>query len=408
MHCGTEWLAGTGKGKGARMKRTMKGMMIGLAAVALLATTACGNASQTSANGTSGAAPEAKTVKIGFAAPLTGDNAVYGLGMQRAATLAIEEANASPEAKAKGITFELQAGDDAGDPKQAVNVANSLAGNRDVVAVVGHFNSGCSIPASPVYNDAKMAMVTVSSNPQLTAVGLRNVDRVVAKDDAQGAFAGELANKLGYKKVALIDDSTSYGQGLAAEFKKAFEAKGGKISYAEAIQPKEVDFSALVTKLAFQKPEAVYYAGAHSEGALFSRQMKTNGLKVPVIGGDMLYTPEYIKLAGAANVEGDMATSLGLPLDQQPKGTEFATKYEAKFGKAPEAYDSYAYDATRCIINAVLVAGPDRAAVMAAVRNGTLADGVTGSVAFDANGDNKVQVISAYKVTGGEWKQIQQ
>jgi branched-chain amino acid transport system substrate-binding protein len=391
------------------MKRSTQAIMIALAAAALLATTACGgNAAQTGTSTTSENSSAAKTVKIGFAAPLTGDNAVYGQGMQRATALAIEEANASPEAKAKGITFEMQAGDDAGDPKQAVNVANSLAGNREVVAVVGHFNSGCSIPASPVYNEAKMAMVTVSSNPQLTAVGLPNVNRVVAKDDAQGAFAGELATKLGYKQVALVDDSTSYGQGLAAEFKKAFEAQGGKIVFSEAVQPKEVDFSALVTKLASKKPQAIYYAGAHSEGALFTRQMKTNGLKVPLIGGDMLYTPAYIKIAGAENAEGDIATSLGLPLDQQPRGAEFAAKYEKKYSKAPEAYDSYAYDAARCIINAVLSAGTDRAAVMAAVRNGTLADGVTGSVAFDANGDNKVQVISAYKVTGGEWKQIQQ
>jgi branched-chain amino acid transport system substrate-binding protein len=382
---------------------------VGIALVATLALTLVGCAAQSSqgASSTSTADTSAKTVKIGFAAPLTGDNAIYGQGMQRAVNLAVEEANASETVKAKGITFGVQAGDDAGDPKQAVNVASSLAADREVVAVVGHFNSGCSIPAAPVYKNSKMAMVTVSSNPQLTAVGFPNVDRVVAKDDAQGAFAGELASKLGFKQVALIDDSTPYGQGLAAEFKKAFQAKGGTVVMSEAIQPKEVDFSALVTKLKAKSPQAVYYAGAHSEGALLTRQMKMNGLKVPLMGGDMLYTPEYIKIAGADNADGDMATSLGTPLDQQPRGTEFAAKYQAKYGKAPEAYDSYAYDAARCIIQAVLSAGPDRAAVMSAVRNGTLSDGVTGVVAFDANGDNKVQVISAYKVTGGEWKQLQ-
>jgi branched-chain amino acid transport system substrate-binding protein len=346
-------------------------------------------------------------VKIGFAAPLTGDNAIYGEGMKRAVELAIEEANASSDAKAKGITFSIHAEDDAGDPKQAVNVANILAGDTDVVALVGHFNSGCSIPASPVYNEASMAMVTVSSNPQLTAQGYKVVDRVVAKDDAQGGYAGKLASDMGFDTVALIDDATPYGQGLATEFKKAYTSAGGSIVAEDRIQPKEVNFSALVTKLKKKAPKAVYYAGAHTEGALLSKQLKEAGLKVPVMGGDMLYTPEYIKIAGADNAEGDMATALGLPLEQQPKGVEFKTKYEAKYGKAPEAYDSYAYDAALTIINAVMTAGNDRAAVAEAIRAGSI-DGVTGTVAFDANGDNKQQVISAYKVEGGEWKQIQQ
>jgi branched-chain amino acid transport system substrate-binding protein len=351
---------------------------------------------------------EAKTVKIGFAAPLTGDNAVYGEGMQRAVQLAIDEANASSEAKEAGVTFEIQAADDAADPKQAVNVANALAGDQAVVAVVGHFNSGCSIPAAPVYDEAKMAMVTVSSNPQLTATGLQNVNRIVAKDDAQGGFAGELAYKLGYENVALIDDATPYGQGLAGEFKRAFEAQGGKIVAEERVQSKEVDFSAVVTKLKSVKPDAVYYAGAHTEGALITKQMKEAGLDVPVMGGDMLYTPEYVKIAGADNADGDIATALGLPLEQQPRGVEFMESYQEAYDKAPEAYDSYAYDAAWIIINAVLDAGAERDNVLAAVRGGTLDDGVTGTVAFDANGDNTEQVISAYKVTGGEWKQIEE
>lgn len=353
-----------------------------------------------------GDAAEAETVKIGFAAPLTGDNAVYGEGMKRAVELAIEEANKSAEAKDAGVTFEIRAEDDAGDPKQAVNVANALAGDNDVVGLVGHFNSGCSIPAAPVYEKADMAMVTVSSNPQLTAQGYKIVNRVVAKDDAQGGFSGELAASMDFTNVALIDDATPYGQGLATEFKKAFIAKGGKLASEDRIQPKEVDFSALVTKLKGEKVDAVYYAGAHTEGALLTKQMKQAGLKVPVMGGDMIYTPEYVKIAGAANAEGDMATALGLPLEQQPKGAEFKAKYEEKYGKAPEAYDSYAYDAAWALINAVIEAGADRAAVAEAVRAGTV-DGVTGAVAFDENGDNKEQIISAYKVTGGEWEQIE-
>lgn len=377
-----------------------------LVAALALALSAVGCAAQPAPE-TDDAAAEATVVKIGFAAPLTGDNALYGEGMKRAVELAIEEANGSEAAMAKGITFEIKAEDDAADPKQAVNVANALVADAGVVALVGHFNSGCSIPASPVYNEANMAMVTVSSNPQLTAQGYNVVNRIVAKDDAQGGFAGNLATELGFKKVALIDDATPYGQGLATEFKKAFTAAGGEIISEDRIQPKEVNFSSLVTKMKKDGPDAVYYAGAHTEGALITKQMTEAGLKVPVIGGDMLFTPEHIKIAGADNAEGDIATSLGLPLEQQPKGAEFLERYQAKFGAAPEAYDSYAYDAANVIIAAVLEAGADRAAVASAIRAGSV-DGVTGTIAFDENGDNKQQIISAYKVEAGEWKQIQQ
>lgn len=387
------------------MRHTLRKMAALVAAVALVSA-AAGCATPEADEGDDAAEP-VTTVKIGFAAPLTGDNALYGEGMQRAVNLAIEEANASQAAMDANIEFVIQPGDDAADPKQAVNVANALAGDQGVVAVVGHFNSGCSIPAAPVYEESDMAMVTVSSNPQLTSTGLTNVNRIVAKDDAQGGYAGDLAYSLGYDKVALIDDATPYGQGLAAEFKKAFEAKGGEVVTEDRIQPKEVDFSALVTKIKAQSPKAVYYAGAHTEGALLTKQMKEAGLNVPVMGGDMLYSPEYIKIAGEKNAEGDYSTSLGLPLDQQPRGVEFKEAYEAKFGSAPEAYDSYAYDAAWIIIQAVLEAGPDRAAVLEAVRNGTLEGGVTGTVAFDENGDNKEQVISAFQVTDGEWKQLE-
>ena len=327
--------------------------------------------------------------------------------MKKAVQLAIDEANASDELKAAGYKLDLHAEDDMGDPKQAVNVANLLASDQKVVGVVGHFNSGCSIPASPVYNNVKLAMVSVSSNPALTAQGLPNVARVVAKDDAQGAAAGELvATKLGIKKVAVVDDSTPYGQGLAAQFISAYENAGGQVVAEEHINAGENDFGALSNRIKAKAPDGIYYAGALNQGALLSKQSKEAGLKVPLIGGDMLYSADYIAVATPANAEGDVATSLGLPLEQQPKGTEFAEKYKAKYGSEPEAYDSYAYDAAWTIIKAIIKAGPDRAKVMEAVRNGSI-DGVTGVVAFDKNGDNKQQIISEYKVTGGEWVQLQ-
>jgi len=371
-----------------------------VAALAAPGCTASDTPDETGSGGT-----EVQEVKIGFAAPLTGDNAVYGQGMQRAVELAFKEANADEDVKAAGYEFILRAEDDQGDPKQAVNVANALAGDADVVGVIGHFNSGCSIPASTVYDKAGLTMISVSSNPELTAKGYAVVNRIVAKDDAQGTFAAELLfDKKGFKKVAVIDDSTQYGQGLAQEFVKAFTAKGGTVLANEQVQSKQVDFSATVTKIKALVPDAVYYAGAHTEGALISKQMKEGGLKVPLVGGDIIFSDDYISIAGAANAEGDMATILGLPLEQQPRGEDFKAAYEAEYEEAPQAYDSYAYDQAWIFVRAVMEAGPDRGALADAVRGGSY-DGVTGVTEFDENGDTKNQVISWYNVLGGKWVQ---
>ena len=389
------------------MKHRSLGMLALLAGLLLALTLLVACSSSSDSTSSSDESPQAPTtVKVGFAAPLTGDNALYGQGMRRAVELAIEEANASQEAKDAGYTFVLRAEDDQGDPKQAVNVANLLVSDPGVVGIVGHFNSGCSIPASAVYYRAKMPMVSVSSNPALTANGYGNVNRIVAKDDAQGAYAAKLVkDKLALTKVAIVDDSTPYGQGLAAEFEKTFTELGGTIVAREQIQSKAVDFSALVTKLKADNPQAIYYAGALNEGALIAKQSKEGGLNVPLIGGDMIYSPDFIKIAGAKNAEGDIATALGLPLEQQPKGNEFKEKYQAKFNKDPEAYDSYAYDSAWIIVRSVLASKPKAEEVGKAIRVGTF-DGVTGTVKFDGDGDNKEQIISSYQVTNGEWVQM--
>jgi branched-chain amino acid transport system substrate-binding protein len=389
------------------MTRRYARVAAGLVVAAVLVTTALAGCSQKPADETGDATGAATTtVRIGFAAPLTGDNAIYGQGMKRAVEMAIAEANDSAEAKAAGYEFVLAAQDDQADPKQAVNVANLLVGDTGVVAVVGHFNSGCSIPASPVYDRADMAMVSVSSNPQLTAQGFVTVNRIVAKDDAQGGAAAELAyGTLGFRKVVVIDDSTPYGEGLATEFIKGFEAAGGQVLATEKIQAKEVDFSALMTRFGAVDPDAIYYGGAHTEGALISKQAKAAGLTVPVVGGDMLFSADYVSIAGATNAEGDLCTSLGLPLEQQPRGVDFKNAYLERFGQEPEAYDSYAYDSAWIIINAVLEAGTDRVAVAEAIRSLSY-EGVTGTVDFDDAGDTKNAAISTYKVVGGAWEQL--
>lgn len=386
----------------------LRGTVVAFLAAALIggSLSACGGGAS-SGTSASGDQTQTKTVKLGFAAPLTGDNAIYGEGMLRAVRLAIKEANASDEFKKAGYQFEVNAQDDQGDPKQAVNVANMLVGDSGVSGVVGHFNSGCSIPASSVYQKAGLAMVSVSSNPQLTAHGLDVVNRVVAKDDTQGEYAAGLVKKLGFTKVAVIDDSTPYGEGLAAEFVKRFEADGGKVVRKDKIQAKEVDFSAVVTRIKAAGAEAIYYGGAHAEGGLISKQASEQGLDVPVIGGDMIFSKDYIEIAGATNAEGDICTSLGLPLEQQPRGAEFKASYKKEYNQDPQAYDSYAYDSAWIIMRAVLKAGTERGAVAKAIRS-TPFDGVTGAGSFDANGDTSNKAISAYKVVKGEWQQIKE
>ncbi len=376
-------------------------------ATLLLASTALVGCGTTDSDEPTGESPaETVEVKIGFAAPLTGDNAVYGQGMRRAAELAFKEANNSEEVLAAGYQFVLRAEDDQADPKQAVNVANLLAGDSEILGVIGHFNSGCSIPASPVYEEADMAMITVSTNPQLTMQGFDVVNRIVARDDAQGDYAANLVyGDFGFARVIVVDDSTQYGQGLADEFQATFVDLGGEVLAREAIQTREVDFQALVTKMGGMEPDAVYYAGAHTEGGLISKQMTESGLDVPLIGGDIIFSDEYIQIAGENNAENDVATMLGLPLDQQARGQDFRASYEAEYGVTPEAYDSYAYDAAAIFVQAVLQAGPDRAGVANAVRSIQF-DGVTGVTQFDGNGDTLNQVISAYRVVSGAWEQI--
>lgn len=383
-----------------------------LAAVAL-AVTGCGG---TTTTGTGTGSTTAVTVKIGIGAPITQGATALGLGMERGAKLAIADMNKSAEAKAAGITFVGVTGDDQGDPKVGVNVANQFASDPALVGVMGHLNSGVSIPGSAVYNRAKIVMVSpASTNPQLTLQGFNNVFRVCTIDSVQGPAAADRAiADLGKKAVFVVDDSTPYGTGLADEFAKEFAAKGGKVLGREKTGDKDTDFKALVTKIKSTNPDLVYYGGIYNAGALLSKQMKDGGVKVPLMGGDGLYDGQYIKLAGAANAEGDFATSVGLPLEQLPSGEKFKTEFKAAYPNDEiAAYDAYSYDAATVIMKGVLAAAgkvtaakitsaEGRDAIIAAVA-ATNYEGVTGAVAFDAKGDTTNKAITLYTVKGGVW-----
>lgn len=380
-----------------------------LAAVALVVT-GCGGGS------TSGGGKTAVTVKIGIGAPITQGATALGLGMERGAKLAIADLNKSADAKAAGITFVGVTGDDQGDPKTGVNVANQFASDPALVGVMGHLNSGVSIPASAVYNRANIVEISpASTNPQLTLQGLKNVFRVCTIDSVQGpAAADDAVDKLGVKSVFVVDDSTPYGTGLADEFAKEIAAKGGKVLGREKTSDKDTDFKALVTKIAATKPDLVYYGGVYNAGAVLAKQLKDGGVDAPMMGGDGLYDAQFVALAGASNAEGDFATSVGLPLDQLPQGAQFESEFKAAYpGKEIAAYDAYSYDAAMVIGKATLAAakkvGADKVTTTAgrqeiiaqvAAFKGT---GITGDIAFDKNGDTTNKAITLYVVKNGVW-----
>ena len=385
-----------------------------LVAVAMIGT-GCSSSSTTS-SGTTGTTKSVTEIKIGIGAPLTAGATALGLGMQRGAELAIEQANASSTVTAASLKFTGIAGDDQGDPKTGVTVANTFASDPALVGVMGHLNSGVSIPASKVYADKKIVMVSpASTNPALTQQGLANVFRVCTTDAVQGPAAANFAsNLLGFKSVYVVDDSTPYGEGLASEFQKQFLANGGKVTGTAKTSDKDTDFNALVTKIKATNPDFIYYGGIYNAGALFAKQAKDGGIKGPLMSGDGLYDPKFIELAGAAEAEGDFATSVGFPTDKLPAGQDFLAAYAKKYpGVDPAAYDAYAYDATNVIIDAVVKAagsvGADKVVSPAGrdqiIKNvaATNTTGVTGAISFDSTGDTTNKAITLYTVQGGKW-----
>jgi len=370
------------------MKKILGGMLIGVVCVFLAG---CGVKKEM--------AKEEKVVKIALVCPLTGDIAAMGQGMKNGATLAIEEANQT----SKEIKFELLALDDRADPKEAVNVANQIVSDKDVCGVVGHLNSGCSIPASAVYNRHNLVMISpASTNPKLTLQRFTNVFRLCTTDDVQGSFAADFISKKKIEKVVVIHDKTPYGQGLAEEFQKTFKNLGGEILCFEGISIGDRDFKALLIKIKGMNPQMIYFGGMYQEGGLISKQAKELGLNVPLIGGDGIYTGEYIKIAGRTS-EGDMATMIGLPPDKLLKAKDFIEKYKTRFPNIDmQPYDPYTYDTTNIIIEAVKNVGLDKGKIIDYIKNIEY-DGIIGKTSFDEKGDTLNKEITCYGVKDGNW-----
>lgn len=343
----------------------------------------------------------ADVIKIGVAGPLTGDLAVFGADQLNGMKLAVEEWNARGGVLGKKIA--LVEGDDQRDPKQAVSAANKLI-NDGVVGVVGHFNSNCSIPASEVYNKSGIPEISHgSTNPQYTDRGFDNVFRVCGRDDQQGKVSANFAvNVLKAKKVAILHDKTTYGQGLAEEFKKGLGDKAGVLIY-EGVGVGEKDYSPVVTKIKAMNPDLVFFGGLYVEAGLLIKQFKAVGGTAPFIGGDGIMSEELVKIGGPAT-EGTYAT-FGPDTKESPSARGFNDNYRKKYGE-PGVYSVYAYDATNILLQAIRNAGTtDGKQVIPAIRaidyNGAL-----GHIQFDARGDVKESPYVVWKVDGGRFRQV--
>jgi branched-chain amino acid transport system substrate-binding protein len=380
-----------------------------LAAVALVVT-GCGGAGGTTTAATT-------KVIIGIGAPLTDGAVALGKGMVRGANLAVTQANATQEVKDLKLELATVEGDDKGDPTTGGNVATQFASNPALVGVMGHLNSGVTRVAVKIYNQANIVQVSPANTAvDLTTMGMANYFRVCTIDSVQGPAGADYAFKVaGKKKAFVVDDSTVYGVGLADEWAKQFVADGGVIAGREKTSDKDTDFKALVTTIKSKGADIVYYGGIYNSGALLSKQLKEGGVKIPLMGGDGLFDAEYIKLAGAANAVGDLATSVGLPLDKMPKGQDFKSAFNAAYpGETIAAYDAYSYDAANVIIKAIISVaksmGVDKVtttegkkAIIAAVAK-TNFEGVTGTVQFDSKGDTTNKAITVYVVgADGTW-----
>lgn len=344
-------------------------------------------------------------IKIGCVAPLTGPQAHLGKDIENGCRLAVTEVNAGgPQMGGQPVRFELVAEDDQADPKTATVVAQKLV-DSGVKGVVGHLNSGASIPASRIYNTAGIAQISPASTAvAYTHQGFRTTFRVMANDSQQGKALGQYAAKLG-KRVALVDDRTAYGQGLIDEVANAVKAAGAEVVAREFTTDKSTDFTAILTRLKGKKPDVLVYGGMDPQAAPMVRQMQTLGIKAQFLGGDGMQSAEFIKLAGPA-AEGVIGSSPGLPLEKMPGGQAFTKRFKERFGNV-QIYAPFAYDSTQVLSGAMLKAGSSDPAKYLPLLASYRAEGVIGPIAFDTRGDLKDGPVTLYQVKNGGWQPIE-
>lgn len=333
-------------------------------------------------------------IKIASATPLSGSQSAMGVTIKNGIELALSER--VEEFKALGFDLQFSPQDDQADPKVGVSIAQRLIEDKDILAVVGHWNSGVAIPSSEVYNQGGLAMVSPANTaPAVTDRALPTVNRICARDDAQGPAGADFLFGLGLTSVYIIQDKTTYGQGVADEFKKRFEAIGGTVLGYEGITAGEADYSAEEEMIRASGAQAVYFGGIYPEGGLIIKQLKEKGIDVTFCGPDGMDSSEVVSIAGDAIV-GTYYTSTASDVSGTEKGKAFVAAYNAKFGSDPDGgYAAYGYDAMNVTLNgvkaAIEAAGgalPTREQVATAIRATSGYEGLATNVTFNSIGDN--------------------
>jgi branched-chain amino acid transport system substrate-binding protein len=369
---------------------------------------ACGSKEDESAGGNGTASSLERVVKIGHAGPLTGPIAHLGKDNENGVRLAIEEANAAGTViGGEKIRFEMISEDDEGKESKSTVVAQKIVDEK-VGGVIGHLNSGTTIPASKIYHDAGLPQISPSAtNVNYTNQGFKTAFRVMANDAQQGKVLGDYAvNKLGAKSIAVIDDRSSYGKGLADEFEAAAKAAGAKIVTREFTDVSKTDFTAILTRIKGMNPDLVFYGGMDSQSGPMMKQVKNLGLKAAYLTGDGGQTAQFLTLAGTEG-EGAYASSPGVPLENMPGGQAFTERYTKRFNQQIQLYAPYAFDAMNTMLAAMKAADSVDPKVYLPALAAIQYQGVTGNVAFDEKGDIKGGSISLYQVKDGKWSYLE-
>ncbi|MFP3550518.1 branched-chain amino acid ABC transporter substrate-binding protein [Paraburkholderia sp. SIMBA_049] len=345
-----------------------------------------------------------QVVKIGVSAPLTGVGAANGKDIENGVRLAIEEAN-TQHIKLGGqeVRFEMASVDDQGDPRVGVQVAQKLV-DDGVVAVVGYYNSGVALPASPIFAKAGIPLIDpAATNPAITRQGLQNVFRIIATDAQNSGNAGKYAVTVTKaQRIAVMDDRTAFGQGAADEFKKAAVAAGGQIVASEYTQEKAVEFNAQLTTIKAANADLLYFAGLDNQAALLTKRMRQLGMRAQFVGSGGIADSIFLSVAGSA-AEGAMAWEYGRPVESLPQGKAFAEKFKKRFGADTLTYAPFAYDCAWVAINAMKQANSAKPEVFMPTLRTMQYDGITGKIEFDAYGDLKHPTSTLYQVKNGKW-----
>jgi branched-chain amino acid transport system substrate-binding protein len=357
------------------------------------------------------AAPDELVIKIGHVAPVSGQSAHLGKDNENGARMAIDDLNAKALViGGKKAKFELVAEDDAADPKQGTAVAQKLV-DLKVNGVVGHLNSGTTIPASAIYSAAGIPQISPSAtNPKYTRQGFKTAFRVVADDVHLGGTLGRYAmGELKGKSIAVIDDRTAYGQGVADEFETGVKGSGGSVVGREFTTDKATEFSSILSGIKAKNPDIVFFGGMDSVAGPMLRQLKQLGVNAKFLGGDGICTSELAKLAAGSMDDGQVicAEAGGVEGEQKAGMDEFRTRYKAKFNDDVKLYAPYVYDAMMVMVDAMVRANSaDPATYLPALAKTEGYKGVTGTISFDEKGDIKNGALTLYTYKGGQKEQI--